>query len=617
MEGALREHVRPAVVTVVLQLVAVVLCVVVVLDVRMFGPYLPALLWAVLLSLPLRRAKTACLEFAFGGAAFRRRALSGVLSAALGPLWSRFFGRAAKPQLQQSVQQSPPASPSRGKGGLQQQNLVASAPYFRLLWRAVLLYGAAHLAKWIGWSAALCAFGTAAALAAGAFVLRRLLLSRAPKAPFSPTQQQKRRSEHQQKQQATTAAPTKPKWPAFMDTFAAVFLIVVFLVAAVAGTALLAVRIGQESAGLYEDTRSFVGASLPQGLSGDIRATVVQNEGMLVDAIEKGRLWAVDWLQQRHPEVNITELWSSGVYLYAQLFGGNTSSAAASHSATAEPVKEESEHAADDGSQLSAARLVLGNLSQGSLWSALKQLPDAISEVRAAMSAQKGAEGFLGGILGGVGHIFVGSASVLGHATLAVLGVLGWLFVRGFSFLMQFFIFCSALFYLLVAKKGAVESFGRTLSGIFGSDELVVSIESSVTAVFASTAKLFVFHTVFTALVFSVFNINLVALSAIFSGFAAAFPFVSPLLVCVIAVPQLLVQGRLITLLVVFGLHFFVWWSVDTAIYGEIPDSHTMTAGLGVVLGISAFGIHGVLFGPLLVCLPVIVYRWFSRTAEK
>jgi len=342
---------------------------------------------------------------------------------------------------------------------------------------------------------------------------------------------------------------------------------------------------------------------------------------LLAQAIEKGKAWAVGQMQKRYPDVNVTALWDTGVTLYSQLFGGfeaiGIEDSTSQQTAGAADESQGTEAKKPDELALSAAKLLLGNLTRGSLWSALQLLPEAIAEIRATLSAQRGAEGLLGGVLDSAGRIMVGSASLVAHMMLSLLGIIAWLCIAGFSFLMQFFIFCSAMYYLLIARSSVVESLGRSLSAVVGSDELVVSIEKSVMAVFASTAKLFVFHTVFTGLVFSVFDVNLVVLSAILSGASAAFPLISPLFVCVIAVPQLLIQGRYVVLLIVFALHFFVWWTVDTAIYAEIPDSHTMTAGLGVVLGITAFGFHGVLLGPLLMCLPVIVYRWFTRTAAK
>lgn len=57
--------------------------------------------------------------------------------------------------------------------------------------------------------------------------------------------------------------------------------------------------------------------------------------------------------------------------------------------------------------------------------------------------------------------------------------------------------------------------------------------------------------------------------------------------------------------------NLYVWWYVDTAIYREIKDSHPLIAGLSMVLGFTAFDVQGILLGPVLVCIPVIVCSYY------
>jgi len=290
------------VVTVCVQLIAVLLLYVVSLDVRMFGAYLPTLLWAILLSLPLRRIKTACLVFAFGSAATRRRMLTGLCAAALGPIWTavvcRWFPalasapssplRSVTPVPATKLRDAKTSAAAAATAAAAMAEEPASAPYFRLLWRAALAYGIVRLARLFGWTATLCGIATLLTVSVGGIVVRRCCGSRkvvptetstdtesssssgrrpAMHPPQSPRKQRASASEEE-------ADKSKP-WPAFMDTLAAVLLIVLFLVAAVGLSALLVVQIGKESAALYVDTRNFVGASLPNDIGSGIRETCV------------------------------------------------------------------------------------------------------------------------------------------------------------------------------------------------------------------------------------------------------------------------------------------------------------------------------------------------------
>ncbi|CAD7957743.1 unnamed protein product [Amoebophrya sp. A120] len=58
-----------------------------------------------------------------------------------------------------------------------------------------------------------------------------------------------------------------------------------------------------------------------------------------------------------------------------------------------------------------------------------------------------------------------------------------------------------------------------------------------------------------------------------------------------------------------FLINLTTWWNVTVAIYMEIPESNPWLTGLGVVLGISHFGVKGVVLGPVLVVIPLLCYE--------
>jgi hypothetical protein len=58
----------------------------------------------------------------------------------------------------------------------------------------------------------------------------------------------------------------------------------------------------------------------------------------------------------------------------------------------------------------------------------------------------------------------------------------------------------------------------------------------------------------------------------------------------------------------------YVGWFVDTALYNEIPNSHPWITGWSVIMGLFAFGLEGVLIGPILVILTSLLYGLVSKT---
>lgn len=85
-----------------------------------------------------------------------------------------------------------------------------------------------------------------------------------------------------------------------------------------------------------------------------------------------------------------------------------------------------------------------------------------------------------------------------------------------------------------------------------------------------------------------------------------------------------------------WALHwFYLGWIVDVALYTEIPDSHPVVTGWSVIMvcfvcvyvcvlcsahavslrqGMYAFGLEGVLIGPILVIITALLYRVLHTT---
>ena len=62
-----------------------------------------------------------------------------------------------------------------------------------------------------------------------------------------------------------------------------------------------------------------------------------------------------------------------------------------------------------------------------------------------------------------------------------------------------------------------------------------------------------------------------------------------------------------------FLLHYSAYFFIDTIIYSEIPNAHPYLVGLSLISGVYAFELQGVVLGPTLLTIPVILYSLYAE----
>eukprot|EP00127_Corallochytrium_limacisporum_P001680 Clim_evm17s77 gene=Clim_evmTU17s77 len=135
------------------------------------------------------------------------------------------------------------------------------------------------------------------------------------------------------------------------------------------------------------------------------------------------------------------------------------------------------------------------------------------------------------------------------------------------------------------------------------------AVTEAIQGIYVCTLKISVFHMLLTWVTFSFLEVKGVYLSMLLAGFFSVLPFLSSYMICISPLVQGYFKGNMTGATIVFFIHFLAVWTVDGYIYEEIPSSHPFLAGLAIVLGIYTFDIPGALYGPLLVCLAIIVYQ--------
>ncbi|CAD7955770.1 unnamed protein product [Amoebophrya sp. A25] len=177
--------------------------------------------------------------------------------------------------------------------------------------------------------------------------------------------------------------------------------------------------------------------------------------------------------------------------------------------------------------------------------------------------------------------------------------------------IIQGMVFMAALFYMLKSRVSVLHYVDEFLAVIDSSRMCYHCVERVLRAILYSAVKMCVFYTLYTWWICSFFEVPLVFIPTVLAGAMALVPVIDPIYIPVLANIYVYVKSGTMwpdATLCAF-INGMVWWNVTVAIYMEIPESNPWLTGLGVVLGISHFGVKGVVLGPVLVTLPLLCYE--------
>lgn len=141
-------------------------------------------------------------------------------------------------------------------------------------------------------------------------------------------------------------------------------------------------------------------------------------------------------------------------------------------------------------------------------------------------------------------------------------------------------------------------------------DSIHKSFHNSIQGVFISTFDIFIFHTLLTWLIFDFCKIKFVFLFSIMSGVFTLVPVITPYLI--------LIPGNILNLLdnefniikiVLFNVSYYLLINfTDSDIYKRnVKKSDPYITGLSFVMGMYTFGLKGMIYGPVLLCVSITV----------
>ncbi|CAG0915368.1 unnamed protein product [Notodromas monacha] len=185
------------------------------------------------------------------------------------------------------------------------------------------------------------------------------------------------------------------------------------------------------------------------------------------------------------------------------------------------------------------------------------------------------------------------------------------------NFVLNWLIFCTTLFYLLKCSSAIYKPLDFFfLSSFQSTKELTRAFDRAISDVFVVSCKLAAFYALWTWILHDFFDVKLVFIPSAIASILAVVPLFGSYLVCIPGAIELwAVQKRSTAAVVFFIAHLVPPYFVNDAFYRDIRgDMHPYLTSLAVMGGVLCLGVEGAIFGPLLLCLLLIVYQTFQAT---
>lgn len=382
-----------------------------------------------------------------------------------------------------------------------------------------------------------------------------------------------------------------------IDNITTIGLILLVFVLAIVGTVFLAVQVYGESMHLVEVTSGIINRTvvhnpeLQQLLPETLQGVQVALDSMLGDAYLYGRDWISatvrraideeDSVRAAAVEKQVLELWDRVYHLWV------------ARNSTVDP------------SVLPHAP------SWDTLLDALKTLDLSLfvnfvhENIGTFMSVFDSIWALLKGNISVVLSVVTATFSLLFGGGTAVL-----------NFVINLVVFSSALFYLLRAsgeRYKPLDLFSSMVPGSAG--RLGEAFEEAIAGVFAASFKMAAFYGLYTWLIHTLFEVNMVYIPTALAALLGAVPFLGAYWACLPAVLELwLVQGQCFKAVCMLTCQLAPTSFVDTAIYSEIKGGgHPFLTGLAIAGGVFCLGVQGALFGPMLLCILVAAMNMYRN----
>jgi len=187
------------------------------------------------------------------------------------------------------------------------------------------------------------------------------------------------------------------------------------------------------------------------------------------------------------------------------------------------------------------------------------------------------------------------------------------------DYLLNFLFFNICVYYLLQSKGSFVEGFTNLLPLDTQTKKEVQEFAlKSVKGSFLCSIKLFIYHFILTWISFDALDLPLGFIVSITAAFVSIIQLTSPFIICI---PHALyiyfVRENLILALLFIAIYMLISSRVYNDIFETSIDIHPYVTGLSIMMGLYAFNLQGIIYGPLLMCMALIVYRITKRYSSS
>lgn len=188
------------------------------------------------------------------------------------------------------------------------------------------------------------------------------------------------------------------------------------------------------------------------------------------------------------------------------------------------------------------------------------------------------------------------------------------IFFSFFNYTFSGLIFLAALFYLIQSEKLWIDQLLESTTNRTVYRRVIVSY---LRGIFLASFASFVLNALCTGIVFWLFAgvTSFFYTSMLLAGLCGVFPIIPVWAVFLIPSTHKFFIGEVLMsswlMMCGFAIHFFA----APLVYHLVPYSHSWVTGMSIFLGLIAFGLEGILIGPLLVASVLILWSIFMGTA--
>ncbi|KAI9175769.1 hypothetical protein H9P43_006133 [Blastocladiella emersonii ATCC 22665] len=400
------------------------------------------------------------------------------------------------------------------------------------------------------------------------------------------------------------------------SSFAALFVLTSVLTIGVLLTTFITFKVGQETNMVMEGTIS----TLESHLSDDMKQKF---QSVLADGYAMGIGWVDTKLAETFPQANLTAVYRRISRSFSRsptpTLVGLSAAASSGTPVLGKALVEDPAAVVGELAFLTrlphtatvVAALTTGNFSALTDYTVLMgsamELKDSSSHMVATVTKliqdSSTATAYLSGAL-----------TSMGTVTFSVLISITQYLLDAFDFIFQGIMFLITLHTLVSRETSVTEWFAHLLILADPEQELTRSLEDNIVSVLMCTTKLTVFHTLLTWFTFSAFGVDLVYISTALTVVLSIVPLVPPMWIAVPAAISLYWQTRFWSATALLVIHFYAAWFVDPAFFAEIPEVNPYFSALAFILGLWAFGLEGLVLGPLLM---TVIPTLFSMMSKK